>query len=1211
MQRLLLLVSLFLLAFAPTARAQLQPAFYVNGAAGVNTPLAGIPTPSPYGWTPAAPAPQGWRTIQYAITQVQAWMAAAAPAVPTARIYIQSGQVYSPGTNGEVFPITMEPSIELISSSMSQVAMPSFLVPAGATAITFPSNKSFFYRFFTAATPPVRFPNSGLRYLQFVGGAIGVQMGANSANRHNSIVEWCEFQEQTTAGIQVVTDSGVNDPKFYRNTFSGSFRGVEMIANGTGPSLAADIEECSFLSNVSVMSAGIYLLDNSSGVSSNQVGVGGIFRSNNFEGIQSGVYIEARGGQQIRRPRVFRSRFASIVASAVEARLVNNVGQDLVVTDCVMMNCTSGVKVSGTTSGGSHAWSLSNNTFYQCSRGLDVSVAGSGSATLTTEKHLVRECSQSGYRVNLTSTGSSPLTFAMTSQQDRLLENQRSIELLGSAAGSFTLRSSMVCRGRTLGDALYCSNPNMTLALDGCTLADNSRAINLIAYNAAASSFGHLILDGNSADVIPTAAPAPSFTYSCFSRIGSAYPGLGNLNQVDPQLVRPYFKIALASPCVDAGNALPASFGQDYEGEVREISGSLSVLPRRDIGADEMSPNGSACNYGNVGFEQFNVFPKMVVSGAPYVSPSAARLRFDLIDAVQLVFGVPAFGAILFIGQDEVSQSPLPFDLAPLGWPGSYVQMDPFWSSGLVLSGPNGATTLSIGIAPGLTGVVVTAQWFVLMPPPYDIVTSDAARVTVGNTFVPPQAFNMVAVGNGSFPMGSTSGRPNEAPVHATTIMNQFWIGRYEVTQADYQAVMGSNPSFFPGASRPVESVTWMQANAYCAALNAQQANNLPPGYAYRLPTEAEWEFACRLGATTPWTNTTTAPTCADGNANLCVGSTVPVGSYAANHAGLYDTHGNVWEWVLDSDPSTSGPATGGYPVGPVVDPLVTGGPGYIVRGGTWSSPFGDATSTVRFSALTPTREIGFRIVLAPARQVPYVPPASLNMVPIQSGSFQMGSTAVGGPSIPVHPVTLNQPFWMGKFEVTQAEYQARMGANPSTFVGASRPVETVSRAQALSYCAALNTAYAGQMPAGYSFRLPTEAEWEYCCRAGTTTDWHTGAVAPVCAQANVGLNILTSCVGATANVGSYAANAWGLHDMHGNVGEWILDKFDINTPYPSTAVTDPYVQNGSLGIYRGGTYLAFGLASGSAARGLNPFFPSAANGFRIALAPTLPITNP
>jgi formylglycine-generating enzyme required for sulfatase activity len=162
-----------------------------------------------------------------------------------------------------------------------------------------------------------------------------------------------------------------------------------------------------------------------------------------------------------------------------------------------------------------------------------------------------------------------------------------------------------------------------------------------------------------------------------------------------------------------------------------------------------------------------------------------------------------------------------------------------------------------------------------------------------------------------------------------------------------------------------------------------------------------------------------------------------------------------------------------------------------------------------------------------------------------------------------------------------------------------------------LAYCAALNTAYAGQVPAGYSFRLPTEAEWEYCCRAGTTTDWSTGATAPTCPQANVGVNLLTPCVGQTANVGSYAANAWGLFDMHGNVGEWVLDKFSPNNPYPSTAVVDPYVQNGSVALYRGGTYLDYGFATSSAARAVNPLFPSARNGFRIVLAPTLPITNP
>ncbi|MEY4828600.1 MAG: hypothetical protein RLZZ562_396, partial [Planctomycetota bacterium] len=318
---------------------------------------------------------------------------------------------------------------------------------------------------------------------------------------------------------------------------------------------------------------------------------------------------------------------------------------------------------------------------------------------------------------------------------------------------------------------------------------------------------------------------------------------------------------------------------------------------------------------------------------------------------------------------------------------------------------------------------------------------------------------------------------------------------------------------------------------------------------------------------------------------------------------------GNVWEWCADVGAVN-------YSTSPVNDPYETNGSNRVFRGGSWQVTADECRSAHRRLDGFPTYadiNIGFRIVLAPTL-APYVPPASLNMVPIQTAPFSMGSAAVAGqglPATPVHQVTLTQPFWMGKFEVTQAEYQARMGANPSTFIGTSRPVETVSRSNALAYCAALNTAYAGQIPAGYSFRLPTEAEWEYCCRAGTTTEWNTGSVAPTCGQANVGIDILTPCVGSTANVGSYAANAFGLHDMHGNVGEWVLDKSDITTSYPSTPVTNPYVQNGRFAICRGGNYIASGTATASAVRGLSPLFPSAANGFRIVLAPTLPITNP
>ena len=237
-------------------------------------------------------------------------------------------------------------------------------------------------------------------------------------------------------------------------------------------------------------------------------------------------------------------------------------------------------------------------------------------------------------------------------------------------------------------------------------------------------------------------------------------------------------------------------------------------------------------------------------------------------------------------------------------------------------------------------------------------------------------------------------------------------------------------------------------------------------------------------------------------------------------------------------------------------------------------------------------------------------PPASLNMVAISPGTFQMGSpvTPLNVPPYynqanaqPVHPATITRPFWMGKYEVTQTEYQAVMGSNPSYFTGANHPVETVAWFQAIAYCDALTIqeAAAGRLPSGYEYRLPTEAEWEYCCRAGTATEWNFGDSLN-CADANY-------CIGQTSAVGSYAANAWGLHDMHGNVWEWCGDGWDGSSNYPAGAVSDPFVSIGLGRCLRGGSYFGFLWAGRSAWRGWS--FPASIYsyyGFRVVCAPVL-----
>lgn len=231
----------------------------------------------------------------------------------------------------------------------------------------------------------------------------------------------------------------------------------------------------------------------------------------------------------------------------------------------------------------------------------------------------------------------------------------------------------------------------------------------------------------------------------------------------------------------------------------------------------------------------------------------------------------------------------------------------------------------------------------------------------------------------------------------------------------------------------------------------------------------------------------------------------------------------------------------------------------------------------------------------------------ALNMVAIAPGTFQMGSVLTYTTASPVHAVTISSPFWMGRDEVTQVQYQAVVGTNPSYFPGAQLPVEQVSWNSAVAYCDALTVqeAAAGRLPSGYEYRLPTEAEWEYCCRAGTTTEWNVGNSLS-CGQAN--FYDSGYCVGQTSVVGGYAANAWGLRDMHGNVYEWCLDGWDGSTYYQAGAATDPYVQIGPYRVLRGGSWGNYSFACRSAIR----YFvdPSGANysiGFRVVCAPVLP----
>lgn len=502
---------------------------------------------------------------------------------------------------------------------------------------------------------------------------------------------------------------------------------------------------------------------------------------------------------------------------------------------------------------------------------------------------------------------------------------------------------------------------------------------------------------------------------------------------------------------------------------------------------------------------------------------------------------------------------------------------------------------------------------------------------------------DFVLIPRGTFLMGSPDtepGRNDDEILHKVTISAPFYMGKYPVTQEQWVAVIGTNPSLSTGDKKPVENVSWEECRAFVSGLLELTGKS-----GYRLPTEAEWEYACRAGTNTPyWCGATLTPE--DANFDDRVGRTSPVGIYRPNDFGLYDMHGNIWEWCSDR--------YGEYAPGPLTDPT---GPGRgrfrVLRGGSFSNHWSVLRSACRNIVGPPFKNggTGFRVVrtqragrkvqsvlpdlyrepldfctgldLLPA-EVPAMkvrplqgkprcaekpdrsrakresdlivnvaPGVNIHLRLIQPGTFWMGSPEdePGRYEDELrHHVTLSKPYYLGKFPVTQDQWEAIMETNPSYSKGKKKPVENVTWEDCQQFILRL------QARTGLTgFRLPTEAEWEYACRAGTTSAYSFG---PTLHTEEA--NFLGSGIGTTTPVGRYPANAWGLHDMHGNVWEWIADWFG---EYPPVPVTDPIgPRTGKYHITRGGAFLNRASVVRAADRNvIGPPFRNGATGFRLA----------
>jgi formylglycine-generating enzyme required for sulfatase activity/serine/threonine protein kinase len=398
----------------------------------------------------------------------------------------------------------------------------------------------------------------------------------------------------------------------------------------------------------------------------------------------------------------------------------------------------------------------------------------------------------------------------------------------------------------------------------------------------------------------------------------------------------------------------------------------------------------------------------------------------------------------------------------------------------------------------------------------------------------------------GEFMMGSSeddrAANSNEKPQHLVRITRPFYLGVHEVTQAQYEVVMGNNPSYFSpsGGGRdkvvgqstdqnPVKCASWLDAAEFCNRLSEmdglksfyelEAGTALVPdwrGPGYRLPTEAEWEYACRANSKTQYSFGNNEGGLAEYSwyDNNSSDQTHPVARKRPNAFGLFDMHGNVREWCWETYAD--------YEVhSPVVDPQGPSGTGSrVIRGGRWSRDLDNARSAYRYSDWPGRRklDLGFRVARAqsaeikepPRRITPGAPlpiragtaqpsgesksveslthgrnpvpsdvkpPVSTNSIGIKlallpAGEFMMGSPDANAPANdrPEHKVRISMPFYMGVTEVTQSQYQAVMGNNPCYFSpqGEGRdkvagqpsgeyPVEQVSWFDAVLFCNALS----------------------------------------------------------------------------------------------------------------------------------------------------------
>lgn len=471
---------------------------------------------------------------------------------------------------------------------------------------------------------------------------------------------------------------------------------------------------------------------------------------------------------------------------------------------------------------------------------------------------------------------------------------------------------------------------------------------------------------------------------------------------------------------------------------------------------------------------------------------------------------------------------------------------------------------------------------------------------------------DLVFVPAGSFSMGSPpdelGGNTGERPQHEVTISSDFWMGKFEVTKAQWFAVMGTKPwepSIFDvdsdtldyGAS-PIEGLLWEEARDFVTALNTLT------GMHFRLPTEAEWEYAYRAATSTRFywgddPDYAAAPRFAIFRTNRDGRFAHAVGTKLPNPWGLYDMAGNALEWCSDWYGDYI-PATVADPIGPFI------GTTHVARGGSWNGDQSAMRAAKRYHFFS-AGLAGMRLVREiddngsegepeelETRNVSISDDLEITLIRIPAGNFLMGADpaqpgTIFPQELPQHEVTLTSDFWMSATEITKAQWTSVTGSAPWEYYS-DEVLDSLSPASHVSWIDAQNFCQDLANITVNTVRLPTEAEWEYAYRAGTTTRFYWGsdeAEMEIHDYAWTRWNTTLIDDDYPHRVGQLLPNSFGLYDMAGGVKEWCLD---VLGDYPDEPVVDP---TGPFGIThrvaRGGSWQGYAGECRASARSSLP----------------------